>query len=341
MKTYIDVAVRVSFVLISLCFGQAIALGERDEDSVIRLHGMGGTKIGNRIYFLRSGDKVMRENLYVLDEGNSVPCPLLCAGDARRYVRRDRLYVDPSRERVAFDGGGEFAHGYDAANALVAADTSSSHVTVLVENGRYNCEPAFSPDGNRLAYYSARPNILADTYSTTEGFTLRVKDLNSGEDKEVGKAGFSVYSPTCPPAWSSDGKQIVFLMAYMPRGVQVCAADVDSGAIRVFNETERLTARALCFPDPERVLFTADGGKGIYELRLSNGKVRVKRPGPFCHLSLSPDRRDLSVGKIGQAGGITYCVIDSTSLEESTGGLSKRFINGWRYPGKGDPKPGK
>lgn len=70
------------------------------------------------------------------------------------------------------------------------ADASNKHV--LVE---YASEPAFSPDGNRLAYFSWRPDAVG----------LRIRDMQTGDERQLTSSDNDAY-----PSWSPDGTRIVF-----------------------------------------------------------------------------------------------------------------------------------
>ncbi len=70
------------------------------------------------------------------------------------------------------------------------ADASNKHV--LIENAS---EPAFSPDGNRLAYFSWRSDAVG----------LRIRDMQTGEDRQLTGNDNDAY-----PSWSPDGARIAF-----------------------------------------------------------------------------------------------------------------------------------
>jgi len=86
---------------------------------------------------------------------------------------------------------------------LMNADGSDKQM--LIEQAS---EPAFSPDGKRLAYYSWRDDALG----------LRIRDMDSGKDVQL-TGGQDDYYPT----WSPDGNRLVFWQ--WPSDIAIINAD--------------------------------------------------------------------------------------------------------------------
>jgi hypothetical protein len=86
---------------------------------------------------------------------------------------------------------------------LVNADGSGKRL--LIEQAS---EPAFSPDGTRLAYYSWRDDALG----------LRIRNMDTGEDRTLTTSQDDFW-----PSWSPEGNRLIFYND--PEGLQVINAD--------------------------------------------------------------------------------------------------------------------
>lgn len=84
----------------------------------------------------------------------------------------------------------------------------------LIKDGYWKCDPAWSPDGGRLAYSTDRGGSL----------DIWVRDLAAGTDRQVTRHAGAALSA----AWSRDGKTLAFL----DHTGALHSVDVASGAIR-------------------------------------------------------------------------------------------------------------
>jgi TolB protein len=79
-------------------------------------------------------------------------------------------------------------------------------------------EPAWSPDGGRIAFVSDRHRC---TSSGCRGSELYVVNADGSGEQQLTHSNLGVSWP----AWSPDGREIVFSSGYYPRGIYVINAD--------------------------------------------------------------------------------------------------------------------
>jgi len=114
-------------------------------------------------------------------------------------------------------------------------------------------EPAFSPDGKRLAYYSWR----------SDAHGLRILELNSGKDTQLTSSTEDAY-----PTWSPDGNRILFWE--LPSGIAMINADgtgrraVGRGEFPAWSPRgDRIAAKGCIGNDCGIVLMNTDGANPV------------------------------------------------------------------------------
>lgn len=124
-------------------------------------------------------------------------------------------------------------------------------------------DPAFSPDGRKLAY-------VAGENGRRE---LRLYDFETGQTRVLYSVNRSSW--VALPSWSSDGKRIVFQQSgLLIEPYKLLSADVESGEIRELAQTRgSWTARPHLSPDGRTLYFTQRMGKlgEFYRLALEPG----------------------------------------------------------------------
>jgi Tol biopolymer transport system component len=140
---------------------------------------------------------------------------------------------------------------------------------VNITNDRYlDTDPAWSPDGNQLAYSSDKGR---------DHLQLWVRDLRTGQDREL------THLATQPQgaAWSPDGKRIAFFdVNGIWRAAQVSVVDVDSGKVTVLHNTLNAPGMPTWSPDGTRIALAniapysatvREGTNQIFTMSAENG----------------------------------------------------------------------
>jgi len=106
-----------------------------------------------------------------------------------------------------------FSEYYNDALELRALHVASGRVIQLTSGGAVNLDPRFSPDGKRIVFVSTEYNrrfhiFLADF---AEGKLSNVRRLTGETKAAQPRYYYSLYDHEISPAWSPDGREIVFI----------------------------------------------------------------------------------------------------------------------------------
>ncbi|HEY7291438.1 MAG TPA: amidohydrolase family protein [Vicinamibacterales bacterium] len=141
-----------------------------------------------------------------------------------------RPVISPDGSRVAFAALGDIY--------VMPVGGKPENIT---HDAALDTDPAWSPDGNRLAYSSDKDN---------EHLQLFVRDMRSGQTRQV------THITTQPQgaAWSPDGKRIAFFnVTGMWRVAEISVVDVESGAVTKLHDTLAQPGSPTWSPDGQRV----------------------------------------------------------------------------------------
>jgi Tol biopolymer transport system component len=188
-------------------------------------------------------------------------------------------------------------------------------------------EPAWSPDGTRIAFEAWGKSGLVDRFGYNE---VLVKNLETGALSRIAtsKKGKRADGPSTSPAWSPDGRYIAFLSwarnltrVKVPGVDQVLVKDLRTGAVRLVSSNRKgdpIATQSTSFvwsPDGKRIAFTQGRNDvrgrsgGLYVKTLSTGKLqRVVREkltesvhhwGYLSGVAWSPDSKRLAFNSYG------------------------------------------
>lgn len=142
---------------------------------------------------------------------------------------------------------------------LIVADADGENPRVVMQSNEPLMSPAWSPDGQRLAYVSFE-NRLPSVY---------VQILKTGERQRVSaKAGVNQ-----APAWSPDGKKLALTLSTRDGNLDVYVLDLTSQALTRITEDPGIDTEPQWSKDGQSLYFTSDraGGPQIYRVGAQPG----------------------------------------------------------------------
>lgn len=166
---------------------------------------------------------------------------------------------------------------------LQVADADSQNAVTVTTSPEPLISPAWSPDGERLAYVSFEDKKPV----------IYLQNLADGRRRAVAKFRGS----NSAPAWSPDGKTLAVTLS-KDETSQIYMLDLESGAATRFTRGGALDTEPLFSPDGRWLFFTSDrgGSPQIYKASLVDGRVsRVTFDGSYnVSPALSPDGKTLA-----------------------------------------------
>ena len=168
---------------------------------------------------------------------------------------------------------------------LIVADADGENPRVVMQSNEPLMSPAWSPDGQSLAYVSFE-NRLPSVY---------VQYLKSGERTRVSaKAGVNQ-----APAWSPDGKKLALTLSTRDGNLDVYVLDLTGNALTRITDDPGIDTEPQWSKDGLSLYFTSDraGGPQIYHVGLKPGEHprRLTFQGSYnARPRLSPDEAHLA-----------------------------------------------
>jgi TolB protein len=166
---------------------------------------------------------------------------------------------------------------------LQVADADSQNAMTVAASSEPLISPAWSPDGQKLAYVSFEDKKPV----------VYVQSLADGSRRAVAKFRGS----NSAPAWSPDGKMLAVALS-KDETSQIYLLQLDSGQLRRFTRGGALDTEATFSPDGQYIYFTSDrgGSPQIYRASVDSGEVsRITFEGGYnVSPTLSPDGKTLA-----------------------------------------------
>jgi TolB protein len=142
---------------------------------------------------------------------------------------------------------------------LVVADADGMNPRVVMQSNEPLMSPAWSPDGQSLAYVSFEGKLP----------TVYVQELKSGERRRVSaRAGVNQ-----APAWSPDGKKLALTLSTRDGNLDIYTLDLASQALTRITDDPGIDTEPQWSNDGRSLYFTSDraGGPQIYRVGIQPG----------------------------------------------------------------------
>ncbi|MCP5419352.1 MAG: Tol-Pal system beta propeller repeat protein TolB [Gammaproteobacteria bacterium] len=234
------------------------------------------------------------------------------------HVISDLIYQTLTGEPGAFDS----RIAYVTANrgpggtdyALMVADSDGYNPQVVLRSREPLMSPAWSPDGNRLAYVSFEGRHMQ----------IVVQDIYSGARSVV--ASFPGINGA--PAWSPNGQRLAFALS-RDGNPEIYVYNLTGGGLLRVTNNSAIDTEPAWTPDGNNILFTSDrgGSPQIYEVSAAGGQPRrLTFEGDYnARPSVSSDGRYMAM--VQRRGGVFYIAVQDLQNGQvrllSEGGLDE------------------
>ncbi len=168
---------------------------------------------------------------------------------------------------------------------LIVADADGNNPRIIMESGEPLMSPAWSPDGQSLAYVSFEDKLP----------TVYVQTLKTGERHRVSaRAGVNQ-----APAWSPDGKKLALTLSTRDGNLDIYVLDLATQSLTRVTDDPAIDTEPQWSKDGTSLYFTSDrtGGPQIYKIPLAPGSKprRLTFQGAYnARPRLSPDESQLT-----------------------------------------------
>ncbi|MBP7369873.1 MAG: CehA/McbA family metallohydrolase [Arenimonas sp.] len=213
---------------------------------------------------------------------------------------------------------------------LWSVDLMTGKSAALTENGAFNVEPRFSPDGKQVLWVSSLGqghfNLHVADYSAT-GLS-HIRQLIPETKSAIDRYYYSTSNHSINPSWSSDGREIYFVMnaenAWGSGDVYAMSVSNPSVVRKVIVEETTWAARPELSPDGKRLLYSSYRGRQWHQLWLTTPNSESPLPLTFGEFDRrnarwSPDGK--KIGFISNEHGNTELIVQTM-----VGGAQKSIV---------------
>jgi TolB protein len=168
---------------------------------------------------------------------------------------------------------------------LIVADADGENPRVVMQSNEPLMSPAWSPDGQNLAYVSFEDRLPS----------VYVQFLKTGERRRVSaRAGVNQ-----APAWSPDGKKLALTLSTRDGNLDIYVMDLATSVLTRITDDPAIDTEPQWSKDGQSLYFTSDraGGPQIYRIGTQAGDKprRLTFQGSYnARPRLSPDESQLS-----------------------------------------------
>ena len=186
---------------------------------------------------------------------------------------------------------------------LIASDYDGENQRTLLSSDEPIMSPAWSPDGESLAYVSFESKASA----------IYVQTVRTGERKRVSaRAGING-----APAWSPDGKTLALTLSRKDGDVDVYTLELSSQVLTRMTFDPGIDTEPSWSSDGKKLYFNSDraGGPQIYSIDVADPRraTRISFEGGYnARPRVSPDGKQLAVVTLDR-GNYRIAVIDLAS----------------------------